>query len=97
VRWIVAAAAGNPTDILARLIGQGSQSGSGQPIVIENRPWCRGQHRYEAVVRSAPDGYTLLMIALRTWSMPTLYDTLNYNFIRDIARSQVSGAWPTSS
>ncbi len=91
VRWIVAAAAGNPTDILARLIGQGLSERLGQPIVIENRPGAGGNIGTEAVVRSAPDGYTLLMIAPSNMVNATLYDTLNYNFIRDIA--PVASIW----
>ena len=91
VRWIVAAAAGNPTDILARLIGQGLSERLGQPIVIENRPGAGGNIGTEAVVRSAPDGYTLLMIAPSNMVNATLYDTLNYNFIRDI--KPVASIW----
>ena len=85
VRLIVGFAAGGATDIIARLIGQWLSERLGQPFVIENRPGAGSNIATEAVVRAPADGYTLL------WSRPanainaTLYDKLNFNFIRDIA------------
>ena len=72
-------------DILARLIGQWLSERLGQPFVIENRPGAGSNIATEAVVRAAPDGYTLLMVSPANAINATLYDKLNFNFIRDIA------------
>src|SRR5262249_44014326 len=73
------------TDITARLIGQWLSERLGQQFVIENRPGARGNIATEAVVRAAPDGYTLLYVTTANASNATLYDKLNFNFVRDIA------------
>ena len=73
------------TDITARLIGQWLSERLGQQFVIENRPGAGGNIATEAVVRAAPDGYTLLYITTANASNATLYDKLNFNFVRDIA------------
>jgi tripartite-type tricarboxylate transporter receptor subunit TctC len=85
VRIIVGYVAGNTADILARLMGQCLSERLGQPFIIENRPGAGGNIGTEAVVRAPPDGYTLLMISSSNVINATLYDRLNYNFIRDIA------------
>jgi tripartite-type tricarboxylate transporter receptor subunit TctC len=85
VRIIVGFAAGGPNDILARLIGQWLSERLGQPFVIENRPGAGSNIATEAVVRAPPDGYTLLLIGTPNAINATLYDNLNFNFIRDIA------------
>jgi tripartite-type tricarboxylate transporter receptor subunit TctC len=84
VRVVVAAAAGGPNDILARLIGQWLSERFGQPFVIENRPGGGSNIAAEAVVRAPADGYTLLAVSTVNAINATLYDKLNYNFIRDI-------------
>ena len=76
---------GGVADILARLIGQWLSERLGQPFVIENRPGAGGNIATEVVVRAPPDGYTLLMVSLPHAINATLYDKLNFNFIRDIA------------
>jgi tripartite-type tricarboxylate transporter receptor subunit TctC len=91
VRWILPSAAGNTTDILARLLGQWLSERLGQAFIIENRPGAGGNIGTEAVVRSAPDGYTLLMTTPANAINATLYDRLNFNFIRDIA--PVASIW----
>jgi len=85
VRIIVGFAAGGPNDILARLIGQWLSERLGQPFVIENRPGAGSNIATEAVVRAPPDGYTLLLVGTPNAINATLYDNLNFNFIRDIA------------
>ena len=85
VRIIVGFAAGGATDILARLMGQWLSERLGQPFVIENRPGAGSNIGTEAVVRAPPDGYTLLLVSPANAINATLYDKLNFNFIRDIA------------
>src|SRR5215468_6720308 len=85
VKIIVSFAAGGPTDILARLAAQWLSERLGQQFVVENRPGGGGNIGAEAVVRSAPDGYTLLMIDATPAVNATLYDKLNFDVLRDIA------------
>ena len=84
VRIVVGFAAGGPTDIIARLIGQWLSERLGQQFVIENRPGAAGKIATEAVVRAPPDGYTLLQVSTSAAINATLYGKLNYDFIRDI-------------
>jgi tripartite-type tricarboxylate transporter receptor subunit TctC len=85
VRLIVGVTAGGSADILARLMGQSLSERLGQPFVIENRPGAGGTIATEAAVRAPADGYTLLVIGVWNAIDSTLYDKLNFNFIRDIA------------
>jgi tripartite-type tricarboxylate transporter receptor subunit TctC len=85
VRIIVTFLAGGSNDIVARLMGQWLSERLGQPFVIENRPGAGGNIGTEAVVRAAADGYTLLLVGAPNAISATLYDKLNFNFIRDIA------------
>ena len=85
VRLVVGFTAGNSADILARLIGQWLSERLGQPFIIENRPGAGGNIGTEAVVRAPADGYTLLLCGIVNATNVTLYDQLNFNFIRDIA------------
>jgi len=87
VRWIVGTPPGGALDIVARLMGQWLTERFGQPFVIENRPGSGSNIATEAVVRAAPDGYTLLLVATANAINATLYDydRLSHNFIRDIA------------
>jgi tripartite-type tricarboxylate transporter receptor subunit TctC len=85
VRILFGYAAGGAGDIVARLISQWLSEQFGQRFVIENRPGAAGIIATEAVVRAAPDGYTLLFFTSTEVIRATLYDKLNFNFIRDIA------------
>src|SRR5262249_14239720 len=84
VRIIVGFAAGGATDILARLLGQVLSERLGQQFVIENRTGAATNIATEAVVRAPPDGYTLLLVVPANAISATLYDNLNFNFIRHI-------------
>jgi len=85
VRWIVPAAAGNTSDIVARLMAQWLSDRLGQPFIVENRPGAGTNIGTEMVARAAPDGYALLMATSSSAINATLYEKLNFNFIRDIA------------
>jgi tripartite-type tricarboxylate transporter receptor subunit TctC len=85
VRIIVGFPPGGSVDITARLIGQWLSERLGQPFVIESRPGAGTNIGTEAVVRAPGDGYTLLLVSQANAVNATLYDKLNYNFIRDIA------------
>src|SRR6266853_2107809 len=84
VRIIVGFAAGGGVDIVARLIGQYLSERLSQQFVIENRPGAATNIATEAVVRAPPDGYTLLLVNAANAINTTLYERLNFNFIRDI-------------
>jgi tripartite-type tricarboxylate transporter receptor subunit TctC len=85
VHIMVGFAAGGPNDISARLIGQWLSERLGQQFVVENRPGAGGNVATELVVRAPADGYTLLLVPAPAAINATLYDNLNFNFIRDIA------------
>jgi len=85
VRLIVAFAPGGGSDIAARLMGQHLSDRLGQQFIIENRPGAGGNIGTEAAVHAPADGYTLLMILTPNAVNATLFERLNFNFIRDIA------------
>ena len=85
VRMIIGYPPGGSADITARLTGQWLSERLGQPVIIESRPGAATNLATEAVVRAAPDGYTLLLVAPANAINATLYDKLNFNFLRDIA------------
>jgi tripartite-type tricarboxylate transporter receptor subunit TctC len=85
VRLIIGYPAGGANDIIGRLIGQWLSERLGQQFIIENRAGAAGNIGTEAVVRSPPDGYTLLLAGSFNAINATLYDKLDFNFIRDIA------------
>src|SRR5689334_18661467 len=83
VRLIVGFAAGGSTDISARLIAQWLTERLGQAFVVENRPGAGSNIAAEALVSAPADGYTLLVGATANAINATLYDKLNFNFMRD--------------
>jgi tripartite-type tricarboxylate transporter receptor subunit TctC len=85
VRLIVGFAPGGGNDITARLMGQWLSERLGQPFVVENRPGAGTNVATEAVVNAVPDGYTILFVAPSAAINATLYEKLNFNFIRDLA------------
>jgi len=85
VRIIVPSAPSGVSDITARLIGQWLSERLGQPFIIDNRPGAGNNIGTEAVVRAPADGYTLLLAGTPNTVNVTLYEKLNFDFIRDIA------------
>ena len=85
VHWIVGFPPGGATDIIARLMGQWLSERLGQSFVIDNRPGAGSNIGTEAVAHALADGYTLLLISGAQPINATLYEHLNYNFVRDIA------------
>jgi tripartite-type tricarboxylate transporter receptor subunit TctC len=85
VRIIVGFPPGGPGDIVTRLMGQWLSERLGQPFIVENRAGAAGNIGTEAVVRAPADGYTLLLTTVSNAVNATLYDKLNFNFIRDVA------------
>jgi tripartite-type tricarboxylate transporter receptor subunit TctC len=85
VHIIAGFAAGGGVDITARLIGQWLAERLGQNFVVDNRPGAGGNIGTEAVVNAAPDGYTLLLATVPNAVNATLYEKLNFDFIRDVA------------
>src|SRR5580704_2530288 len=84
VRLIVGAIAGSAPDVIARLIGNRLSERLGQPFVVENREGGNGTLGGEVVARSAPDGYTLLLISASYTIDPSVIEAPNFNFKRDI-------------
>jgi tripartite-type tricarboxylate transporter receptor subunit TctC len=85
VHIIVPYAAAGPNDIVARVVSQWLSERLGQPFVIENRPGAGTNIGTEMVVHAPPDGYTVLVVSSSHAINATLYDKLNFSFVRDIA------------
>ena len=85
VTLVVGFPAGGPNDILGRLIAQWLSARLGQPVTVENKPGSSGNIATEQVVRAPADGYTLLLVGPANAINGSLYDNLNFNFLRDIA------------
>jgi tripartite-type tricarboxylate transporter receptor subunit TctC len=85
VRWVVGYPAGGSTDIVARLMGNWLAERLGQSFVIENKPGAGTNLAVQAVVNSPPDGYTLLFATVTNAINTSFYETLPFNFLRDIA------------
>jgi len=85
VRWVVGFPAGGSTDMVVRLIGNWLSERLGQPFVVENKPGAGTNLAVQAVVNSPPDGYTLLLVVSSNAINATSYESLPFNFLRDIA------------
>jgi tripartite-type tricarboxylate transporter receptor subunit TctC len=85
VHFVVPFPPGGPTDVVARIIGQWLSEHLGQQVVIENRGGAGGNIATQAVVNAPPDGYTILLVPTASAINATLYQSLPYNFLRDIA------------
>ena len=85
IKWVVPYPPAGTTDVLARIIAQPLTQQLGQNVVIENKPGAGNNIGAEFVIKSAPDGYTMLLVNPANGINASLYKTLNYNFIRDIA------------
>jgi tripartite-type tricarboxylate transporter receptor subunit TctC len=85
IRWIVGYPPGGSTDIVARLTAQWLSEHLGQQVVIDNRPGAGNNIATEAVARAAPDGYTLLLVNPANFINTTLYEHLNFDYLKDIA------------
>jgi tripartite-type tricarboxylate transporter receptor subunit TctC len=84
VRIVVPFAPAGPNDIIARVLAEWLSERLGQPFIIDNRPGAASNVGTEAVVKAAPDGYTILIVSAPQAINATLYEKLNFNFIRDI-------------
>jgi tripartite-type tricarboxylate transporter receptor subunit TctC len=94
VRWIIGFPPGGAPDLVARPLAQWLSERLGQQFIIENRPGAGSNIAAEAVVRAPPDGYTLLLVVATNTINATLYDKLNFNFIRDIVPVASIGRTP---
>jgi len=85
VRWVIGFPAGGSTDIVSRIIGNWLAERLGQPFIIENRPGGGTNIAVQSVVNAPPDGYTLLLTTSTSAINATFYESLPFNFLRDIA------------
>src|SRR5262245_56719130 len=85
VRIVIGFPAGSGGDITMQLIGQWLSDRLGQPFVVENRPGAANNIATEKVVKAPPDGHSLLMVNPANTINATVYERLNFNFLRDIA------------
>jgi tripartite-type tricarboxylate transporter receptor subunit TctC len=85
VKLVVPYPPGGSTDITARVVADNLRPLLGQPVVIDNRPGAAGNIGAEVVAKSAPDGYTLLMATSTHATNPSLYKSLPYDFVQDLA------------
>src|SRR5450759_2829640 len=86
IKLVIPFPPGGPLDLAGRAIGQKLQEAWGQPVVVENRPGAGGNIGADAVAKSAPDGYTLVMGALSTHAVnPHLFAKMPYDALRDFA------------
>ena len=97
IRFILPFPPGGGTDILGRLIAERLSANLGQPVVIENRGGAGGNVGAEAAARSAPDGYTIVLVAPSLAISPTLYSKINYDPVKDFAPVSLVATVPNVS
>ena len=85
IKWVVPYPPAGTTDVLARIMAQPLTQLLGQSVIVENKPGGGNNIGTEFVIKSAPDGYTMLLVNPANGINASLYKNLNYNFIRDIA------------
>jgi tripartite-type tricarboxylate transporter receptor subunit TctC len=85
VHWIVPFPPGGATDVVARIVGQWLSEHLGQQVVIDNRGGAGGNIATQSVINAAPDGYTVLLVPTSSAINATLYESLPFNFLKDIA------------
>src|SRR5438445_4468699 len=94
IRFILPFPPGGGTDILGRLIAENLSTRLGQPVVTENRGGAGGNVGAEAAARSAPDGYTLVLVAPSIAISPSLYSKLNYDPVKDVVPEAMVASAP---
>jgi tripartite-type tricarboxylate transporter receptor subunit TctC len=85
VHWVVPFPPGGATDVVARIMAQWLSEHLGQQVVIENRGGAGGNIATQSVINAAPDGYTVLLVPTSSAINATLYESLPFNFLKDIA------------
>jgi len=93
-RVVVAYPPGGPTDILGRLVAQKLSEGTGQPFIVDNRPGAAGMIGADLVVKSPPDGYTLLVVPATHAVNPSLYPKMPYDTVRDLTHVSLIAETP---
>ena len=96
LRFVIAYPPGGAIDFVARLIGHWLSARLGQPVVVENKPGASTNLAVQAVAAAPPDGYTLLLAVATNAINATLYETLPFDFLRDIAPVARSRIWQSS-
>jgi tripartite-type tricarboxylate transporter receptor subunit TctC len=94
IRWIIPYAAGGPVDVVARPVAQKLTESWGQPAVLDSRPGASTMIGTEMVVRSPPDGYTLLLTSAGHAIIPTVHDRMPYDTAKDLTPISLFVAGP---
>ncbi len=94
IHLVVPFAAGGAVDVIARTIGDQVSRQVGQPVVVDNKPGANGNIATDFVAKSAPDGYTVLIVANGIATNPAMFKELTYNVQRDLAAVAYIGYAP---
>jgi tripartite-type tricarboxylate transporter receptor subunit TctC len=85
IRWIVGFPAGGPADTVSRILAQSLAERLGRPIIIENKPGAATNISLQTAISSPPDGYTLVWVGVSATVNPSLFESVPFNLLRDIA------------